>query len=153
MTEGKFQPGNQSPNTPDLSETDLRGMHMQQLIDLAHQEQLEGVDDMRRDDLIRAIGARYRERREQPAGVGGRQGGGVGQERSQAAGGQAEGKSQPGNQSPNTPDLSETALRGMQMAELRDRARRDGVQGADELTKDDLIREISARHRQLHPQQ
>jgi hypothetical protein len=63
-----------------------------------------------------------------------------------------EGKFIPGNQSADTPDLSETELRGMQMPQLRELARQEGVQGADELRRDDLIKAISARHRELHPQ-
>jgi hypothetical protein len=182
MTEGKFVPGNQSANTPNLSETELRGMKMPELIELAHQERISGVDDMRKEDLIRAISARHRELREQSAGTGGQQAGGGDQQqaggdqqqqagqqagggdRAQAGGGDqaqgrdggqpAEGKNIPGNQSANTPDLSETGLRGMQMPELRERARQEGVQGADEMRRDELISAISTRHReqQLHPQ-
>jgi hypothetical protein len=182
MTEGKFVPGNQSANTPNLSETELRGMKMPELIELAHQERISGVDDMRKEDLIRAISARHRELREQSGGTGSQQGGDGGQaqardvsqqpvgqqagggDQQQAGGGdqqqgrdgsqQAEGKNMPGNQSANTPDLSETGLRGMQMPELRERARQEGVQGADEMRRDELISAISARHReqQLHPQ-
>ncbi|GAA1807608.1 hypothetical protein HC028_20165 [Planosporangium flavigriseum] len=184
MTEGKFIPGNQSANTPDLSETELRAMKMPELIELAHQERIPDVDDMRRDDLIRAISAVHRQRREQSAGAGGQQqsagqqsgssgqqqSGSSGQQQSGSAGQQqpegggqgqgrdsgqpAEGKFIPGNQSPATPDLSETELRGMQMPELRERARQEGIEGADEMRRDELISAISARHRerQLHPQ-
>jgi hypothetical protein len=149
-------------------------MQMPQLIEIAQQEGISEIDHMRRDDLIRAISARYRERSgQQSAGAGGQQGGGQqgggqqgggqrqtagqqagGSDQGQARdGGQAtEGKFIPGNQSANTPDLSETELRGMQMSELRDLARQEGIAGADEMRKDDLISEISARHRQLHPQ-
>jgi transcription termination factor Rho len=161
MTEGKFIPGNQSADTPDLSETELRGMQMRQLIELARQEGIEGIDGMRRDDLIREISARHRQRRQQMAGAGSQQqaggqgqAGGGGQQQAQAGGGgqATEGKFIPGNQSANTPDLSETELRGMQMPQLRELARQEGVQGADELRRDDLIKAISARHRELHPQ-
>jgi hypothetical protein len=173
MTEGKFIPGNQSPNTPDLSETELRAMKMQELIDLAEQEGITDIDHMRRDDLIRAISARHRERQGQPAGTGGQgQGGGQARDGDQGQardGGQSppagqqvgggrdqatEGKFIPGNQSPNTPDLSETELRGMQMPQLQEIARQEGIQNVDQLRRDDLIKEISNRHRerQFHPQ-
>jgi hypothetical protein len=187
MTEGKFIPGNQSANTPDLRETELRGMKMQQLIELAEQEGIPEIDHMRRDDLIRAISARHREGQTvggggqgqgQTAGGGQRQGDGEGQARDggqgqtagqqagggqsqtagqQAGGGQSqatEGKFMPGNQSANTPDLSETELRGMQMPQLQEIARQEGIQGVDQMRRDDLIKEISNRYRerQLHPQ-
>jgi hypothetical protein len=38
------------------------------------------------------------------------------------------------------------------MPQLIEMARQEGVQGADGMRRDDLIRAISARHRQLHPQ-
>ena len=138
MTEGKFQPGNQSADTPDLSETELRGLQMPQLREIAGQAGVPGADGLRRDDLIKAISNVYRERRHQAQGGGQRQ----------AAGAQQ--GNPPGNQTPDTPDLSETELRGLQMAELRDRARQEGVPNADELRKGELIDAISARHR--HPQ-
>jgi hypothetical protein len=61
MTEGKFIPGNQSADTPELSESELRGMQMPELIELARQEGIPDIDHMRRDDLIREISARHRQ--------------------------------------------------------------------------------------------
>jgi hypothetical protein len=104
----------------------------------------------------------YRERRHQAQGGSQRQAAGAqqGGSQRQAAGAQQGGSQRqaagaqqgnpPGNQTPDTPDLSETELRGLQMAELRDRARQEGVPNADELRKGELIDAISARHR--HPQ-
>jgi hypothetical protein len=167
MTEGKFIPGNQSPDTPDLYESELRRMQMPQLIELAQQVGIPDIDHMRRDDLIREISARHRE--EQPAGAGGQRQGdgeqarGEGQPQTagEQAGGQgqagvggqtAEGKFIPGNQSPNTPDLYESELRALQMPQLQELARQQGIPGVEQMRRDDLIREISARNRQLHPQ-
>lgn len=56
------------------------------------------------------------------------------------------GKKQSGNQTANTPMLSETELRQMQMGELRERAKREGVSGAENLHKDELVRAISQLH-------
>ena len=150
MTEGKFQPGNQSADTPDLSETELRGLQMPQLREIAGQAGVPGADGLRRDDLIKAISNVYRERRHQAQGGGQRQAAGAQQGGSQRQAAGAQQGNPPGNQTPDTPDLSETELRGLQMAELRDRARQEGVPNADELRKGELIDAISARHR--HPQ-
>jgi hypothetical protein len=174
MTEGKFIPGNQSANTPDLYESELRGMQMPQLIELAQRVGISDIDHMRRDDLIKEISARHRQ--EQTAGAGGQgqgggdqaRGGGQPQMAGQQAGGQGqqaggqgqagdggqatEGKFIPGNQSANTPDLYESELRGMQMPQLIELARQNGIPGAEQMRRDDLIKEISARNRQPHPQ-
>src|SRR3954453_17100541 len=55
---------------------------------------------------------------------------------------------QPGNQSPDTPDLSETELRGMKGDELRQKAKDEGVSGTSSMKKDELVGAISAAHRE-----
>ncbi len=57
------------------------------------------------------------------------------------------GKNKPGNQTPNTPDLSETELRAKKVDELRQLARSEGVSGASSLRKDELVKAISKAHR------
>jgi hypothetical protein len=52
-----------------------------------------------------------------------------------------------GNETPNTPDLSETELRGKKVDELREQARNEGVEGASSLRKEELVEAISAAHR------
>jgi hypothetical protein len=46
---------------------------------------------------------------------------------------------QPGNQTPNTPDVSETELRKMTVEELREEARAADVKGASDMRKDELV--------------
>ena len=46
---------------------------------------------------------------------------------------------EPGNQTPNTPNVSETELRATKVDELRDRARKAGVDDADDLKKEELV--------------
>lgn len=55
-------------------------------------------------------------------------------------------KNQSGNQTANTPTLSETELRQMHVDELRERAKREGVSEASSLRKDELVRAISQRY-------
>jgi len=52
-----------------------------------------------------------------------------------------------GNQTANTPDLSETELREMKVDDLRERARDEGVSGASSLRKEELVKAISEQHR------
>jgi hypothetical protein len=50
---------------------------------------------------------------------------------------------QPGNQTPNTPDVSETELREAKVDDLRERARKAGISGAADMKKDELVQALS----------
>jgi hypothetical protein len=50
---------------------------------------------------------------------------------------------QPGNQTPNTPDVSETELRETKVDDLRERARKAGISGVSDMKKDELVRALS----------
>jgi hypothetical protein len=47
------------------------------------------------------------------------------------------------NETPNTPELSETELREMKADELRDRAKQEGVGGTSSMKKDELVEAVS----------
>jgi hypothetical protein len=53
-----------------------------------------------------------------------------------------------GNQTPNTPDVSETQLREMKVDELRDAARGEGVAGASDMRKEDLVGAVAQARQQ-----
>ncbi|PNH83002.1 hypothetical protein CXZ05_13540 [Arthrobacter sp. AFG20] len=48
----------------------------------------------------------------------------------------------PGNDTPNTPDVSETELRKMKVDELRQEAREENIAGASGMRKEDLVKEV-----------
>ncbi|MFC4852764.1 Rho termination factor N-terminal domain-containing protein [Actinophytocola glycyrrhizae] len=50
---------------------------------------------------------------------------------------------QPGNQTPDTPDVDETELRGMKADELRARARELNVSGASDMRKEELVHAVA----------
>jgi len=54
---------------------------------------------------------------------------------------------QRGNDTPDTPDLSETELRAMKVDKLRERARDEGVDDPDSLHKEELVEAVSELHR------
>lgn len=58
------QEGNQTPNTPDVSETELREMKVDELREEAREEGVRGVSDMRKEELVQAVA------RERSAGDG-----------------------------------------------------------------------------------
>src|SRR4051794_24720987 len=47
------------------------------------------------------------------------------------------------NRTPNTPGVSETELRAMKVDELRDAARDEGVRGAADMRKEELVRAVA----------
>lgn len=49
-----------------------------------------------------------------------------------------------GNQTPDTPDVSETELRNMKVDELRDAAKKAGVSGVHDMKKEDLVDALAA---------
>jgi hypothetical protein len=55
-------------------------------------------------------------------------------------------KDEPGNQTPGTPDLSETELREKKVDELRDLAKEKGVGASSSLKKEELVDAISEAH-------
>jgi len=48
-----------------------------------------------------------------------------------------------GNQTPNTPDVSETELRSMKVDELREEAREEGVRGTSDMRKEELVQAVA----------
>jgi hypothetical protein len=114
------EPGNQTPNTPDISETALRATKVDELRREARKAGVEHASDLHKEDLVQAI-------------VAAKEGG-----RSTSTSGE-----EPGNQTPNTPDVSETALRAKKVDALRKEAVDAGVQGASRLHKEELVHAVA----------
>jgi hypothetical protein len=49
----------------------------------------------------------------------------------------------PGNQTPDTPNVSETELREMKVDELRKEARDENISGASDMRKEELVKEVA----------
>jgi hypothetical protein len=56
----KQQPGNQTAGTPDLSETELREMKVDDLRERAKDEGLPGASSLRKEELVKAVSAAHR---------------------------------------------------------------------------------------------
>jgi len=50
---------------------------------------------------------------------------------------------EPGNQTPDTPNVSETELREMKVDELRQEARDENISGSSGMRKEDLVKEVA----------
>jgi len=54
---------------------------------------------------------------------------------------------EPGNQTPGTPDVSETELRDLKVDELRQRAKEEGIESTSSMRKEELVQALSEAHR------
>jgi transcription termination factor Rho len=145
------KPGNQTPNTPDVSETELRSMKVDELRREARDEHIAGASDMRKEELVKEVakarqddhdGGRKQSSRS-GANNSGHSGGGK-------EGSGREGRDEPGNQTPNTPDVSETELRSMKVDELRQEAREEHIAGASGMRKEELVKEVAKARQEDH---
>ncbi|MEH0823392.1 MULTISPECIES: hypothetical protein [unclassified Micromonospora] len=129
----KNVPGNQTPNTPDINESEIARLKVDQLRDRLRRRGITGTADMRKDELVDALITALREgRKTTRSGTGrtsgsnsGSRGGGTGE--------------QPGNQTPNTPDVNESEIARLKVDQLRDRLRRRGITGTADMRKDELV--------------
>jgi len=55
------EPGNQTPATPGLSETELREMKIDDLRERARDEGVSGASSLKKEELVDAVSARYRD--------------------------------------------------------------------------------------------
>jgi hypothetical protein len=62
---------NETPNTPGLSETELRAMNQGDLREKAADAGIDGAAEMKKPELVEALSAAYRDRQDQPGGNGG----------------------------------------------------------------------------------
>ena len=116
----KDEPGNQTANTPEVSETELRRTKMDEL---RARGERDGVDvaDLRKEELVRAVAAAE-------------SGGGSGAASRGASGGGSGSGSGRG---------AEDELSDLKVDELRARAREDGVGGTSGMRKAELVEAVA----------
>ncbi|MGR6316799.1 hypothetical protein [Micromonospora soli] len=69
-------PGNQTPNTPDINESEIARLKVDELRDRLHRRGVTDTADMRKDDLVKALVKSLRDDSDR-SGRGGSSGGGV----------------------------------------------------------------------------
>ncbi|MEU9826840.1 hypothetical protein [Micromonospora chersina] len=148
----KNQPGNQTPDTPEVNESEIARLTVDQLRDRLRRRGVTGTADMRKPDLVDALVQALREGRKTTRS---RAGSGSGRDRASSASGpgrrgaggrpgtaprgRGNGGEQPGNQTPNTPEVNESEIARLTVDQLRDRLRRRGVTGTADMRKPDLV--------------
>src|SRR5918993_529840 len=112
---------NSTPDTPDVSETKLAALKMDELRRHARKLGIDGADELHKPELLAKVKDHHY---------------------AQAHGGKHRDGS--GGGSGSSPSASE--LSSMKLGELREHARKLGIDGADELHKPDLLAKVKDHH-------
>ncbi|MGW4152636.1 SAP domain-containing protein [Micromonospora chersina] len=131
-------PGNQTPNTPDINESEIARLKVDQLRDRLRRRGVTGTADMRKDDLVKALVKAMKDgaKKSTSARAGGSSRGSSSAKKSTSS------ANPPGNQTPNTPDVNESEIARLKVDELRSRLRARGVTGTADMQKADLVKAL-----------
>src|SRR5689334_1955040 len=114
---------NSTPDTPDVSETKLAALKMDQLRAHARKLGIDGADELHKPELLAKVKDYHY---------------------AQAHGGKHRNESGGRSSTPDHPSAAE--LSRMKLAELREHARTLGIDGADELHKPELLAKVKDHH-------
>ena len=114
---------NSTPDTPDVSETKLAALKMDELRSHARKLGIDGADELHKPELLAKVKDHHY---------------------AQAHGGRHRDGSGGGSSTGSSPSASE--LSSMKLGELREHARKLGIDGADELHKPELLAKVKVHH-------
>jgi hypothetical protein len=114
---------NSTPDTPDVSETKLAALKMDELRAHARKLGIDGADELHKPELLAKVKDYHY---------------------AQAHGGKHRDGSGAGSSTDGRPSASE--LSSMKLGELREHARKHGIDGADELHKPELLAKVKDYH-------
>src|SRR3954454_2951108 len=114
---------NSTPDTPDVSETKLTALKMDELRAHARKLGIDGADELHKPELLAKVKDYHY---------------------AQAHGGKHRDGSGAGSSTDGRPSASE--LSSMKLGELREHARKHGIDGADELHKHELLAKVKDHH-------
>ena len=120
--------GNDTPNTPDVSESKIARMKVDELRRELKNRGVKGTEDLKKPELVsKLIKAEVKS-------------GGTGKGRSGKSGNSKNPTSH--NDTPNTPDVNESKIARMKVDELRRELKNRGVKGTEDLKKPDLVKKL-----------
>ncbi|WP_433315945.1 SAP domain-containing protein [Micromonospora chersina] len=131
-------PGNQTPNTPDINESEVARLKVDQLRDRLRRRGVTGTADMRKDDLVKALVKAMKDGAKKSTSARA----GSSSRSSSSAKKSTSSANPPGNQTPNTPDVNESEIARLKVDELRSRLRARGVAGTADMQKADLVKAL-----------
>lgn len=132
-------PGNQTPNTPDINESEIARLKVDQLRDRLRRRGVTGTADMRKDDLVKALVKAMKDDAKKSTSA---RTGGSSRTSSSSAKKSTSSANPPGNQTPNTPDVNESEIARLKVDELRSRLRARGVTGTADMQKAELVKAL-----------
>jgi hypothetical protein len=132
---------NETPNTPEVSESKIARMKASELRTRLARRGVKGTDEMKKPELIKKF-IKAESKSAKTAQTA--------QTAKTAKTGTADGRSAKdgrkktasGNQTPNTPEVSESKIARMKASELRTRLARRGVKGTADMKKPELIKRL-----------
>jgi hypothetical protein len=133
---------NSTADTPNVSEAELANMTIDQLRDHARMLGIDGADELHKPELLAEVKDRHYAQAHGGRHRPGTNSAGAGT----AAATKAASTGSSGNQTADTPDVSEAELANMTIDQLREHARMLGIDGVAELHKPELLAEVKDRH-------
>ena len=128
--------GNDTPNTPDVSESAIAAMKVGDLRRSLQSRGVKGTAELKKPELVKKL--IELETSGKKAGTSGK--------KSQTSGkkpARTDRKNPTsGNDTPNTPDVSESAIAAMKVGDLRRSLQSRGVKGTAELKKPELVKKL-----------
>src|SRR3712207_2094078 len=118
--------GNDTPNTPDVHESKIARMKVDELRKRLKDRGVKGTAELKKPDLVKKLIKSYVD--------------GSGSKKSTSA--RAKGNPTSGNDTPNTPDVQESKIARMKVDDLRKELKGRGVKGTAELKKPDLVKRL-----------
>ena len=129
---------NDTPNTPDVSESKIARMKVDELRRALGRRGVKGTDDMKKPDLVtKLIKA---EKKSAKSGKTASRSTTSGKTASRSSSSRKNPTSR--NDTPDTPQVDESKIARMKVADLRTRLARRGVKGTDDMKKPDLVTKL-----------
>jgi hypothetical protein len=135
-------PHNDTPNTPKVRESAIAVMKVDELRRKLRGHGVKGTADLKKPELVKQLIKAETASAKKSAAAKASKGKSAPAKKSAGTKGSAKNPT-PHNDTPNTPDVSETAIATMKADELRRKLRGHGVKGTADLKKAELVKQLT----------